>query len=99
MILIRLQEVIMKHRTYFQNPPTLTKSDFHMLSQNAGKKISIDIEQHSIRSKTPSSLGKSLKFYTVHHTCDILVMAVQLRKLNKQVNIHPLLQNTNKVHY
>jgi len=99
MILIALQAVIMKYRTYFQGPLTLTKSDFHTLSQNAVNKTSIDIEQHSIRLKTPSSLGKSLKFYTVHHTCDVLVVAVQLTKLNQQVNVHPLLQNTNKVHY
>jgi len=83
-MVLGLQEVIMKHRTYFQSPLTLAKSDYHMLFQNASNKLSIDIEQRSIRSKTSSSLGKSLKFCTVHHACDILVVAVRLTRLNKQ---------------
>jgi len=49
---------------------------FSHIVPNAGSKLSIDIEQHSIRSKTSNSLGKNLKFCTVHHICDILVVAV-----------------------
>jgi hypothetical protein len=75
-MVLGLEEVIMKHRTYFQSSLILKKSDYHNLFQNVSNKLSTDIQQHSIRSKTSSSLGKSLKFCTVYHTCDILVVVV-----------------------